>query len=574
MAVQSGYRFADGLADAAKRQLFVRGREVPCRPLAFELLLQLCEAEGAVVPREQVFARLWGDEYVPSDEALTQIVHRLRSALGDQGKLVRTVRGVGLRLDTEVVPLAAPEEPAVPLGDFSTRPFLTPGPPPAAAPPVPVRRSPGPRRVLFLGLATLVTALLLAAAGLGLLALRRPKPLDTGYLLTAADLGALPATAAVTEDLLRRAFAAESRGDRSQAAELLETAHRTDPATPVPAVFRVLWGYPEAYPGEGARWATAAERRLTGGSSPYLRLLVRYARAVTSDQDAAEQASLSALLSLRPGAWRLRLARAHRALWRREREAAKADLELIPVHALDQRGLAFVLADRASLGDQEGVERALRTGLLAEREAFAWYVRARLARSRHRPAAALAACDRSLAAAVRRGQPDLILPARLLGAASAFEAGDAAGAAGAWMPRPPPRAKSSGGTPRATPSGWAPISPGGAAMRPAATAASPKPSGPSRRTTSRGGSPSRSSRSGSAARLSPRRTSPPRPRPPRSSRAPALSSSRAARWPRTAPRSRPGSSARPSRKGSTAPISPKTRRCSPASSFRPRKEPA
>jgi len=420
MAVHSGYRFADVLVDAAKRQLFVRGQEAACRPLAFELLLQLCEAAGAVVPREEVFRRLWGDDYVPSDEALTQIVHRLRSALGDQGKLVRTVRGVGLRLDTKVVPLAAEKErPAAPLSDFSTRPFGTP------AAPAPARSPRRLRRGLLLGLA----AALLLVGGWGLRALRRPRPLDSGYLLTAADLGSPPAAAAVTADLLRRAFAAESRGDRSQAVELLETVHRTDPATPVAAVFRVLWGHPEAYPGEGARWAAAAESRLTARSSPYTRLFVRYAGAAANDQTAAEQASLSALLNLRPGAWRLRLARAHLALARHEREAARADLERIPVHAVDQRGLAFVLADRASLGDTDGVERALRSGLLAGREAFAWYVRARLERSRLRPAASVAACDRSVAAAIRLGQPDLVLPARLLGAASAFEAGDAAGAA-------------------------------------------------------------------------------------------------------------------------------------------------
>ncbi len=409
-----GYQFADVRVDATRRQLFVHGREVRCRPLSFELLLLLCEAGGAVVSREEVFARLWGEAYVPSDESLTQIVHRLRSALRESGKAVRTVRGVGLRLDAPVVAVA-PEAAPGNAPDLSTRP--EPFPVESPAPPAHPRLEPRRRRWLAAGL---IAALLLGVCGIAAWRTGRSTPIDPGFALWASDLGS---SSAQTEDLMRRALAAEGRGDRAQALELLETAHRSDPATPAPAIFIGFWSSHDA----AVRWSALAERRLTRDSSPYLQLLARFIREDAQGSGSAE-GTLSALLNLRQDAWRLRLARAHYYLsWHRD-EAALADLRRIPVRALTHRGLAIVLADRASLGDLEGAERDFRSGLLEGEEALSWYVRGRLERSRGRAAEAREAFDRTVAEAARRNQPDLQI-ARLLAAAASFEAGNAADAA-------------------------------------------------------------------------------------------------------------------------------------------------
>src|ERR1700730_9716492 len=96
------YRCAQVEIDTARQVVRVEGREVPCQTRVYQLLLLLCEARGAVVPREAIFARLWEGLPAASDEALTQIVHRRRSTLGPSSQVVRTVRGVGFRLDCEV----------------------------------------------------------------------------------------------------------------------------------------------------------------------------------------------------------------------------------------------------------------------------------------------------------------------------------------------------------------------------------------------------------------------------------------------------------------------------------------
>ncbi|HEX6863833.1 MAG TPA: winged helix-turn-helix domain-containing protein [Thermoanaerobaculia bacterium] len=419
MSVQSGFCFGDVTLDSTRRQLFIRGREVKCRPMPFELLHLLCEAGGAVVPRDEVLKRLWGETYLPSDESLTQVVHRLRSVLGEHGKVVRTVRGVGLRLDAPVLPIAEPPRAALP--DLSTRPIVKTARSSASVPVSPAARGLRKDRALL----TACAAVLLLAGGLSALRWNdRRATIDEGYGLTVADLGSSSRT---TEDLVRRAFAAKDQGDRAQALSLLEAAHRSDPSTPIPAAFRALWGAPETMPGERLRWALEAQQRLAG-SSPYAQLLVRYALASAEERQGAVRAALSALLSLRPEAWQVRLGRAHRNLAQRRYPEALADLEKIPVREMN-RAMGIVLADRASLGDVAEAERAFEAVRPSGQDALAWYVRGRFARSRSQPAVALDAFTRAVAEGSRENQPDLALDSRLLASISCFEAGNPEGAA-------------------------------------------------------------------------------------------------------------------------------------------------
>ncbi|MFY9822514.1 MAG: winged helix-turn-helix domain-containing protein, partial [Thermoanaerobaculia bacterium] len=128
----SGFRFGDVHVDALRRSVAVGGREVACRPLVFQLLLLLCEAKGAVVERTEILERLWPESAVPSDESLTQIAHRLRGTLGASGGALRTVRGVGFRLDAPVEPVFAEmAEPQKGYRDPTGVPF-------EASPPVPL----------------------------------------------------------------------------------------------------------------------------------------------------------------------------------------------------------------------------------------------------------------------------------------------------------------------------------------------------------------------------------------------------------------------------------------------------
>jgi|SRR5579864_113396 len=417
------YRFAQVEIDTARQVVRVEGREVPCQTRVYQLLLLLCEARGAVVPRETIFVRLWEGQLAPSDESLTQVVHRLRSTLGPSSQVVHTVRGVGFRLDCTVEVVADRHPPPGDGSEQGREAGAAGGDEPVA--PAGVRRTSGARRWrAWLPPLAALTALAAAAAWPSL-----PKPwqvIEPGYALERGDLAAEHRQ---TIELVSRAFAAERIGDRDQARRLLETAHATDAATPVPAAFLCLWSPWQERTGEAERWAKAAAARLRPASSPYLHLLVQYATASAEDRGRDWLAASSALLALRPSAWSLRLARAHYHLARREAAAALADLQKIPVPSLNDPNLSIVLADRASLGDVAGAERAFASERRPGQEALACYVRGRIAWSKRRVGEARQAFDRELVVAIRQNQPDLAADARLLGGLAASEEGDLAAAA-------------------------------------------------------------------------------------------------------------------------------------------------
>lgn len=79
--------------------------EVQCdgRPLAvagqpWRLLVALAEAWPRTVGRSELLQQLWADE-PPESDALRSHLYTLRQALGAAAPLVKTVHGVGLRLD-------------------------------------------------------------------------------------------------------------------------------------------------------------------------------------------------------------------------------------------------------------------------------------------------------------------------------------------------------------------------------------------------------------------------------------------------------------------------------------------
>lgn len=427
----SGYRFGEVHVDALRRSVFVGGEEVACRPLVFQLLLLLCEARGAVVERTEILERLWPESAVPSDESLTQIAHRLRGTLGASGGALRTVRGVGFRLDGVVEAVFTEPVPVIPDTRLASPPAapMTTVEIVALEAPAPVQRASNrpaatPRRW---ALATALVSIAVAVGAVLFWTVWRPgQILDSGFALRRSDLGT---DRDDTAELIRRAIVIRGEGDRLRARTLLETAYRTDRTTPIPAALLALGEYGS----QAESWAAEAERRLPPNASAYQRLLVHYAGLSRVSENPESVATLSALLEIRPEAWALRLARAHYHLARRERAAALADLQRIPVRSLGQRGLAIVLADRASLGDTAGADRdLLRSGQLEGNEALASFVRGRIRRSQRRPAEARKDLEHAVEEATKRNQPDLATDAELLAGITAYESGDPAAAA-LWL---------------------------------------------------------------------------------------------------------------------------------------------
>ncbi len=83
--------------DPAKHIISVSGKEVSLSYKEYILLLVLLEAEGDVVGRDRLLVSVWGEYYTES-RTLDVHIRKLRVKLGDAGKLIQTVKGIGYKL--------------------------------------------------------------------------------------------------------------------------------------------------------------------------------------------------------------------------------------------------------------------------------------------------------------------------------------------------------------------------------------------------------------------------------------------------------------------------------------------
>jgi DNA-binding response OmpR family regulator len=74
------------------------GRPVTLAPKEFELLRYLLEHKGWVLSRDQLLDRVWGQDYFGSDRVVDNHIKKLRHALGDAGKQIRTVITKGYQI--------------------------------------------------------------------------------------------------------------------------------------------------------------------------------------------------------------------------------------------------------------------------------------------------------------------------------------------------------------------------------------------------------------------------------------------------------------------------------------------
>lgn len=87
----------DVTIDRSRREVIVDGNRVELTAKEFDLLSVLAEDPGRVVPRQELFARIWDPVWFGTGKTLDVHVASLRRKLGDSGR-IETVRGVGYRL--------------------------------------------------------------------------------------------------------------------------------------------------------------------------------------------------------------------------------------------------------------------------------------------------------------------------------------------------------------------------------------------------------------------------------------------------------------------------------------------
>lgn len=98
------YQFSYFQLDPAQKILLHDGHRVPLDPKTFLILLALVEAEGHVISKDELMAKVWHDAYVEENN-LTKNISRLRKALGNGDKsanFIETIPKVGYRFSAEI----------------------------------------------------------------------------------------------------------------------------------------------------------------------------------------------------------------------------------------------------------------------------------------------------------------------------------------------------------------------------------------------------------------------------------------------------------------------------------------
>jgi TolB-like protein/DNA-binding winged helix-turn-helix (wHTH) protein/Flp pilus assembly protein TadD len=89
-----------------RRELRADGVAVELGSRAFDVLMVLTEARGALVTKDEILSRVWPDTVVEENNLVVQI-STLRKALGEDRDLIRTVSGRGYRFVAEIRTSAA-----------------------------------------------------------------------------------------------------------------------------------------------------------------------------------------------------------------------------------------------------------------------------------------------------------------------------------------------------------------------------------------------------------------------------------------------------------------------------------
>lgn len=87
--------------DAYRYTVYVNDEEAILTPREFGILKILMENPGKAVSRESLIIRLWGYDFEGNDRVVDNHVKKLRQALGDAGRQIKTVFKIGYKLEVE-----------------------------------------------------------------------------------------------------------------------------------------------------------------------------------------------------------------------------------------------------------------------------------------------------------------------------------------------------------------------------------------------------------------------------------------------------------------------------------------
>lgn len=87
------------LVDFEKYEVYVKNKRIYLTNTEFNILKILLSKKGWVFSREKILDMLWQGEKVVVDRTIDVHIKKLREKLGEAGKLIKNIRGVGYKIE-------------------------------------------------------------------------------------------------------------------------------------------------------------------------------------------------------------------------------------------------------------------------------------------------------------------------------------------------------------------------------------------------------------------------------------------------------------------------------------------
>ena len=85
----------------AAHQVLIDGKQVDLSYKEFELLVYFMENKGIALSREKILNHVWNYDYFGDARTIDTHVKKLRSKMGDKGEMIKTIWGMGYKLEAE-----------------------------------------------------------------------------------------------------------------------------------------------------------------------------------------------------------------------------------------------------------------------------------------------------------------------------------------------------------------------------------------------------------------------------------------------------------------------------------------
>lgn len=95
------YTYKNLKVDYKGRKVTINNEEVNLTPKEYELLTYFIKNKGIALSREQLLNSVWDYDYYGDDRTVDTHIKMLRKSLGDYRDLIKTIREVGYKYETE-----------------------------------------------------------------------------------------------------------------------------------------------------------------------------------------------------------------------------------------------------------------------------------------------------------------------------------------------------------------------------------------------------------------------------------------------------------------------------------------